>query len=263
MMDLCCVHTPLDWLNGCLIAWLGWLFDSAAVSDPERPVAEHSAGVQDGPQGQGGHQASFTFCVPRPWRVVASHGFSASRGEALVLLLLLMVVGMVATLKSGGWSLTLSRQRCGIDAVAVLMVAGMVAALKSGGWSLTLSRQRCGIDAVAVLMVVGMVAALKSGGWLLTLSRQRCDIDAAAVLMVVGMVAALKSGGWSWTLSRQRCGIDAVAAVNGGGHGGSLQEWWLIMDYLQAEVGGGSCGGDLKGWWLDKKTTYQFEVAKY
>ena len=142
-MDLCCVHTPLDWLNDCLVAWLGWWFDSAAVSDPERPVAEHSAGVQDGPQGQGGRQASCGLCVPRPRRVVASHGFSAGRGEALMLLLL---------------------------------------------------------------------------------------------LMVVGMVVSLKSGGWSWTLRRQRWGLDAVVAVNGGGHGGDPEEWWLVMSSQQAEV---------------------------
>ena len=118
LLWICAVYTHhlIDWM----VAWLGWLFDSAAVSDPERPVAEHSAGVQDGPQGQGGRQASFSFCVPRPWRVVASHGFSADRGEALVLLLLLMVVGMVATLNSGGWSWTLSRRRWGISAVVAV-----------------------------------------------------------------------------------------------------------------------------------------------
>ena len=74
------------------------------------------------------------------------------------------------------------------------------------------------------------------------------------LLMVVGMVLTLKSGGWSWTLGRQRWGLSAVAAVNGGGHGGDLEEWWLIMDSLQAEVGaGGGCGDDLKGWWLDEE----------
>ena len=43
--------------------------------------------------------------------MVAGRELSAGRGEALMLLLMLMVVGMVAALKSGGWSLTLSRQR--------------------------------------------------------------------------------------------------------------------------------------------------------